>query len=636
MTTGKAQVLDVVPKTLKGLAPSTRDEMVISVVRDHEGNEYVFSRYRDMTWDLSPLPWPRNRSASEKRLNLPELRHPKLVVAIKDALYARWRIGLVGYPVLTAQSVVCMGKTVSLFFRWLDERGIVSLAEVTSAHCLEYAAYCRSLPGRKGTVNPGTMIHKFRVVEMLWSVRNLMEDGLEQHPWPGETALSLAGFSNAGGYKRKTEAIPNVVAGPLFIEAERLLDRAEGLLDAREIVESIRDDVNETGYTIKVFKRRANAQLARHGLPRLRQFNDELLRVRDGIYILLGITTGMRDHELASLKSGAFYTSEHDGEFYGWLKGHSSKTHAGDVEWMVPIEIGTKAIPVLERLLAPLRAELDAHIATLEARLMQADLDSSERQELAVELHSCREHAQHLFLGKDPKRGNIRTLSGKSVGERLKAFARRFGLNWNLHPHQFRATFAEYVAGSVHGDLRYLKKHYKHWTMDMTLLYAINRKQDAELYENVYDTLHEFNMRVIDHWLDERTPLSGGAAERIRIFRRDKVKTFASHKEMVESLSEQIVIRNAGHSWCMADLDGCGGLGLIDKGRCVYCNNGVIDDTKRELWVGIYRQQCELLELDDIGPGGRQRVLRDLRAAEKVLNDLGVPFEPAQVDEGRQ
>jgi integrase len=629
-------MLDVMPKTLKGLAPSTRDEMVISVVRDHQGNEYVLSRHRDMTWDLSPLPWPRNRRASDKRLIFPVLRQPKLVVAIKDALYARWRIGLVGYPILTANSVVGIGKNLTAFIRWLDDRGIVSLAEVTSALCLEYAAYCRSLLGRKGTVNPKTTIVRLRVVEILWSVRNFMEDGLGQHPWPGETAQSLAGLSKAGGYKRMTEAIPDVVAGPLFIEAERVLNRAEALLDARDIVESIRGDVNKKGHCKSVFNRRANACIARCGLLRLRQFREELLRVRGGIYILLGITTGMRDHELASLKSGAFYTSKHDGEVYGWLRGHSSKTHAGDVEWMVPIELIEKAIATLDRLSAPLRAELDAHIATLEARLTQADLDSPERQELAVELHSCREHAQHLFLGKDRKTGNIRTLSGKSVGERLKGFARRLGLNWNLHPHQFRATFAEYVAGSVHGDLRYLKKHYKHWTMDMTLLYAINRKQDEELYQDVYDALHEFNMRVIDHWLDDCTPLSGGAAERIKIFRRDKVKTFASHKEMVESLSEQIVIRNAGHSWCMADLDGCGGLGLIDKGHCVYCNNGVIDDTKRELWEGIYRQQCELLELDDIGPGGRQRVLHDLRAAEKVLNDLGVPFEPAQVDEGRQ
>jgi hypothetical protein len=64
--------------------------------------------------------------------------------------------------------------------------------------------------------------------------------------------------------------------------------------------------------------------------------------------------------------------------------------------------------------------------------------------------------------------------------------------------------------------------------------------------------------------------------------------------------------------------------------RCASCENAVIDDTHRTIWLGIHAQQKELATMEEIGPGGQARALRDLRRAEQVLADLGVSFEPCQ------
>lgn len=53
------------------------------------------------------------------------------------------------------------------------------------------------------------------------------------------------------------------------------------------------------------------------------------------------------------------------------------------------------------------------------------------------------------------------------------------------------------------------------------------------------------------------------------------------------------------------------------------CENSVIDDTKKAVWQGIYQQQLELLEIDDIGHAAKTRVRRDVDKVAGVLADLG-------------
>jgi hypothetical protein len=67
---------------------------------------------------------------------------------------------------------------------------------------------------------------------------------------------------------------------------------------------------------------------------------------------------------------------------------------------------------------------------------------------------------------------------------------------------------------------------------------------------------------------------------------------------------------------------GCGGLCVFEAQSCVDCHYGIIGPEHRAVWEGIRDQQLEALALDDIGPGGRERTLKILEYAEKVLRRL--------------
>jgi hypothetical protein len=61
---------------------------------------------------------------------------------------------------------------------------------------------------------------------------------------------------------------------------------------------------------------------------------------------------------------------------------------------------------------------------------------------------------------------------------------------------------------------------------------------------------------------------------------------------------------------------------LFEATRCADCGHAVIDDSHVPIWQGIRAQQRELLTLDDIGHGGRQRAADALSKAEDVLETL--------------
>ena len=127
---------------------------------------------------------------------------------------------------------------------------------------------------------------------------------------------------------------------------------------------------------------------------------------------------------------------------------------------------------------------------------------------------------------------------------------------------------------------------------------------------------------MINHWLDEASPLSGGAGRRIVQLR---AHDFDDRKAMIEETAERVRIRSTGHAWCLAQDDGCGGAGLYERTRCVACGNAVIDESFQQTWLDIQAQQAELLdEARGLGPGALQRIQRDIKATAEVLADLGV------------
>ena len=119
--------------------------------------------------------------------------------------------------------------------------------------------------------------------------------------------------------------------------------------------------------------------------------------------------------------------------------------------------------------------------------------------------------------------------------------------------------------------------------------------------------------------------MSGGTGLKFKTFNKNKnnIKTYSNRASLAENLSKEIHIRATGVGWCTADTTSCaGGFGL-ESTRCSDCSYSVIEKKQADIWQAIYDQQKELLDLNDIGLGAKDRIRRDINRCHKVLDDLG-------------
>lgn len=90
-------------------------------------------------------------------------------------------------------------------------------------------------------------------------------------------------------------------------------------------------------------------------------------------------------------------------------------------------------------------------------------------------------HAQYLFLS---KRGN--QISPRTVQSRFKYWARKKGINTDLHPHLLRHSFASHVLQSS-GDLRAVQEMLGHANISTTQIYT---HLDFQHLAATYDKAH--------------------------------------------------------------------------------------------------------------------------------------------------
>jgi hypothetical protein len=349
----------------------------------------------------------------------------------------------------------------------------------------------------------------------------------------------------------------------------------------------------------------------------LRAFNKALSDLRTACYIVMASTSGCRNHELVNVQSGAHHrTQDDEGTVYHWMRSHSDKTDTGAHDWMIP-EVAVRALRLMERWSSPYQTIIAAEIAQRRR--------ANPHDPQIAEAHK---HRHALFLTGSQTAHPVRTLSNSTWNRYLKSFAKDCGLNWNLASHQFRRKFANYTAHSRFGDLRYLKEHYAHRSLDMTLGYAMDdswgKHLDLELYADIQGELEDIKLGVVDSWLGD-AHLTGGYGRALKQWQREphNLLIFKDHASMLKSISESTAIRSNGHAWCTADNDGCVG-NTLERTRCGNCNNAVIGRRHAAIYQRLYDDLKGLLHYQDIGEGGRQRVERDLNRCRDVLIQLGM------------
>lgn len=606
------------PGDVRGLSESARDKLIITAIRV-DGRWIIRSRYGDDVWQLEGF--PSNVRASARQLNFSSMP-PAFRAVMKAILYRYIRRGRREADRPRGSTIRDLVNTSQPFLRHLQMLGITSLGAVTPLIAATYVIACKAHRQINKSDKPLTLetLHgRYEAVEAIYELSQYTDDQIPEHPWPGTSARAMAGRIGVvdGG---RTPLIPDEIFCTIFEQAYKQVEDGRLLLDLRDDLDAIAAE--RKGRAVRSTYTAKNKHLDAMGWKGgLRALSTSLIALRTACYIVLASTSGCRNHELTNLQSGAHLRTEDDeGTIYHWMRSKSEKTDEGIHDWMIP-EIAVRALRIMERWAAPYQAMIAAEIIQ-RRRINPHDPLIAEAQK----------HRHSLFLATNTPEGiSARTLSGSTWDGYLKSFSKNCKLSWNLTSHQFRRKFANYAAHSSFGDLRYLKEHFAHWSLDMTLGYAMDDKWgqhlDLELYMEIQGELEDIKLGAVENWIGDET-LAGGYGRAIKGWQREpqNLLIFKDHASMLKSIAESTAIRSNGHAWCTADNDGCVG-NTLERTRCSGCNHSVIGSAHAPIYQRLYDDLKGLLLCKDIGEGGRQRVERDLNRCREVLVQLGVPPE---------
>ncbi|UHC80187.1 integrase [Pseudomonas sp. NIBR-H-19] len=606
------------PSDVCGLSEAERDALIISCIQV-DGTWLIVSRYADDTWYLTGF--NSNVRMSRKHLNFGTIP-PAFREVMKAIIYRYLRRGRYEGARPKSGSALTLFENSKPFLRHLEALKIDHISAANPMVCKTYVDTSKAQGNTRLKGKPFSqqgLERRFGAVEALYGLSQYTDDRIPSHPWPETSAAALAGRTGRGYQDNKTQLMPDDVFCIVFERAYQQVERGPQLLDFRDALDALTKRLSGRPRTA-IYNAKTQKLRALGWEGSLNSFNRALSDLRTSCYIVLASTSGCRNHELAYVQLGAHHrTEDEEGVIYHWMRSRSEKTDLGIHDWMIP-EAAVRALRLMERWSTPYQSKLASEI-----------MQRRRANPLDPQIAETQKHRHALFLGLDKKVNQVRTLCNESWNFYLKRFTKDCGLSWGLSSHQFRRKFANYAAHSRFGDLRYLKEHFAHWSLDMTLGYAMDDKwgqhMDLDLYSDIQGELEDIKLGIVDNWVgDER--LAGEYGRALKQWQREpqNLLIFKDHASMLKSIAESTSIRSNGHAWCTADNDGCVG-NTLERTRCGNCTHAVIGRNHAPIYQRLYDDLKGLLNCRDIGESGRQRVERDLNRCHEVLIQLGMESE---------
>lgn len=630
-------------RSIKEFSPADKANLTVSMTIMPDRSPLVVSRYSDLVWDFYPYIPQENMRPSAKqidwRIALPDGRmltdpeHAGLLESTKDFIWSLFAQPVEGRKRPTMLTLIHKREDLRPLLCWMVTIGLTRFSNLVG-RTMDYVTTAK-LKANGGVAAAMTVTQRLAVVEQLYFQRDKLLDFLPTHPWPFDSACSLAGLKVGGSHaKPKTEPIPDAVAGRLAeVALDYVQNRSPAILAALRAADAAAQGKANAGHGTKssIAVRTAAARAA--GYQGSADLMTEAIRLRTACYIVIDMFSGIRDSEMMSIAENCIVPGKSkDGSTdILWLHGTIYKTGLRPKRWLVPLVVA-ESVEVLSALTEPLRKRLEQEEDNLEARIGLSI--AKEKARLVKRLDLVRKQKGKLFLVLDKRfdGGSVGALTGNAINVDLKRFCADFsilgddGHPYPLHAHQFRRTYARFIARSELGDLLTLRDHFGHWSIDMTTYYADGGadgyEADTELLEMVTREKMDRQGEIMTGYLDSDAPLANGV-HWLKDWRAS-VRTAANKEELIKEYAGTITLNGTGHSWCVGNArgTGCGGLCVFEAQMCVECNYGIIGQEHRPVWEGIQEQQKEALALDDMGPGGRARAQTILNYAEKVLRRL--------------
>jgi len=342
---------------LHELNETQRHTLPISSYRLPNRSHNVISWYQDDMWRFEDARFPSNTADSQKKLDferIPTRFVPATKFAIKHFDIKKNPAGGV---------LVGLFNNLKPFFRYLDSLNIKNIADITPLVCANYVQQAKGETSQRGKpLQRGTLAKRFSAVEILHKHLRHTQWSFP-HPWEESSALHLAGQTGQSSMpKAKTEFIDENQLKVLIPYCHELIEQAEDLTVISQLIRAKRFELRATGLTQpNVNKRIRETILTPNGFAGLKEFNRRYNDIPIATAIIILTFSGIRNHELCAIEWNDFdpdrdaYRIEDNGDdIYYWLKSHSSKTHEGYTEWLVP-KIVINAIEAQKIYVSPLR-----------------------------------------------------------------------------------------------------------------------------------------------------------------------------------------------------------------------------------------------------------------------------------------
>lgn len=590
------------------------------------------------TWEEVPLsPWSRfgddewlldirtaGRRADQNRFNWavppPESSkisagdHGRLIRATKHFLWSMHYDPPSGRKRSSPASIHQKAMVLRSIVEWMAKEGLARFAEI-GPDAIERLSIClRSRPSRggKGNIATATITNYLLAIKDLYRQRGKLDDAPQVDPLPLETTYEAAGHTRAT--KGAIPFIPEPQAIAILAEALRWI---EDHGDTIVMAETIRRDARSQG--LLRGKRQASDHVraaleyaslvgpsgeALGGAYAVRHAATHLV---EACYIVIAGFVGMRVSEILSMKAGAieYRPIGESGVNQAYVVARLFKTvddPDGRVErWVAPAPV-VRAVDLLERLSAPLR-------------------ETSGREE--------------LFLVKNTQYGEIVPVTHMHMSLRINNFARHVdvpdhdGKPWPFSTHQFRKTFARFVARRDRTQLLGLAEHYKHASVAMTARGYVG--SDFDLHSLIDHEARAETAAALDRLLAAKR-LGGKMGERI-VACNARFRGRAGEqvrRDYVAFILEETDLRihACDYGWCVfqRETSRCGGeLQPDEAGRapavCLTCANMVIEAKHGAYWRDRRRRNAALLP--DANPMTAAVLNEAIEQCERVLAQIG-------------
>ncbi|WP_196563635.1 hypothetical protein [Proteus terrae] len=214
---------------------------------------------------------------------------------------------------------------------------------------------------------------------------------------------------------------------------------------------------------------------------------------------------------------------------------------------------------------------------------------------------------------------------------------------WPMSTHQFRRTLAFYCVKNRLGTLIALKQQFKHLYLSMTEWYTNGGKlaslRNLKVDTKIQQALEEINAettanKIFKQWHSDET-LSGSHGKAIMKMRGDMPTIYSSWDVIYKAVKDgKLTLHGSMHSYCKSGYD-CDMDGVVTPQFCVDCSSGssIIDEQQAKWWQKKHRSLVAYMESgEEISISEHSHYVTQVRAAEKVMADFGMPFTPFEPD----